>query len=505
MSESVTTHVVGEAAAANGAEAPANASQAVPLCVDLDGTLVKTDLLYESVLALIKSMPLYVFLIPFWLLRGKAYLKRAVCRRVELDVAALPYHAELVEYLRAEHGRGRKIVLATAADRGVAERVAAHVGVFDEVIASDGCTNLCGRHKLEAIEGRFGARGFDYAGNARVDLKIWRRCRGAIVVNPSPGVIGRAAGMADVLRTFESRPSAARSVVRAVRVHQWVKNLLVFVPLVTAHELDNRARVIQAVAAFVAFCMCASSAYLLNDLLDLRADRHHPSKKQRPFAAGDLHLLWGVLLTLILLGTGILIAAYLPAKFLIALSFYYTFTVAYSLYLKRKLLLDVYALGVLYTVRVLAGGAATGVPVSAWLVAFSMFLFLSLALVKRFAEIQRLAQEGAEGRAHGRNYRAADVQALSSLGTGSGFMCVLVLALYINSPQVLPLYRTPAALWLLCPLLMYWISRVWVLAFRGRMHSDPVLFALTDKVSYLVGLLAGVVMFVATLDWPMLK
>jgi 4-hydroxybenzoate polyprenyltransferase len=472
-----------------------------PLCVDLDGTLVRTDLLVEALFALLRQNPLYLLLLPLWLVRGKAAFKHEVCRRANLNVAVLPYNQPLLARLRDEHRAGRRIVLATAADRAVAEQVAAHLGVFSDVLASDGRVNLSGRKKRDALVREFGPGGFDYAGNAGVDLPIWAECRRAIVVNAPRRVAGKAARVADVAAVIDDRPSPLRAMLRAMRPHQWAKNVLVFVPLLTSHQLTDLGLLISALCAFLAFGFCASSVYLLNDLLDLEADRQHHKKKSRPFAAGDLSLGAGVVLCGALLGAGIGLSLLLPGTFQLVLALYYALTIAYSFYLKGKLLLDVHCLGALYTIRVLAGSAATGIAPSQWLLAFCLFFFLSLALVKRVSEVQQLLRDNLEA-ARGRSYRASDLQALGSLGTGSGFICVLILALYIQSPQVTALYKTPAVLWMLCPLFTYWMSRVWMIAYRGKMNHDPVVFALKDRVSYLVGLGAAAIMFVAALGWP---
>jgi 4-hydroxybenzoate polyprenyltransferase len=473
----------------------------VPLCVDLDGTLVRTDLLVEAVLALVKRNPLYLLLLPLWLLRGKAAFKQEVYRRAELNVAVLPYNPRLLALLQREHRAGRTLVLATAADRRVAEQVAEHLGIFSEVLASDGRVNLAGARKRDALLQRFGPAGFDYAANGRADLPVWVECRRAVVVNAPRHVAEKAGRVADVAAVMDDRPSPVRAVLRAMRPHQWAKNVLVFVPLLTSHQLADTGLLLGAVCAFLAFGFCASSVYLLNDLLDLEADRQHPKKRTRPFAAGDLSLESGVVLCGVLLAAGVGMSLLLPVVFQLVLALYYVLTIAYSFYLKGKLLLDVHCLGALYTIRVLAGSAATGVAPSQWLLAFCLFLFLSLALVKRVSEVQHLLRNNLES-ARGRSYRATDLQALASLGTGSGFICVLILAFYIQSPQVAPLYQTPAVLWLLCPLFTYWMSRVWMIAYRGKMNQDPVVFALEDRVSYLVGVCAGAVMFAATRPWP---
>jgi 4-hydroxybenzoate polyprenyltransferase len=369
------------------------------------------------------------------------------------------------------------------------------------VLASDGAVNLTGRRKLRALEERFGTGGFDYVANAAVDLPIWARAKSAIVVNAGPGLVRRAAKVSEVSAVFRSEVKLRKALPRAIRVHQWVKNLLIFVPLVTSLQLFNGALLAQAGLGFAAFCLCASSVYVLNDLLDLGADRRHRTKRTRPFASGDLSIKFGVGLTAALLLASASVALLLPWTFRLILALYYVATQSYSLYFKRKLLLDVHFLGGLYTLRLLAGNTATGVVWSPWLLAFSMFLFLSLALVKRFAELRSLRKENRRS-VKGRSYHAADVQAIASLGTGSGFLCVLVLALYLNSHQVGILYPTPAILWLLCPLIMYWISRVWVIAYRGKMDGDPVLFALKDRVSCVTGLCAALVIGAASLAWP---
>jgi 4-hydroxybenzoate polyprenyltransferase len=331
---------------------------------------------------------------------------------------------------------------------------------------------------------------------------VWRGCRKSIVVNASPGVGRRAARAGRVERVFDDRPGVLRVLPKAVRTHQWVKNILLFVPLLTAHEFTNLALVARALCAFLAFCLCASGVYLLNDLLDLESDRRHAKKKDRPLAAGNLPIGAGVALVALLQAAAAALSLLLPPLFWLALAAYWGLTLAYSLYFKKKPLLDVHVLGGLYTLRVLAGNAATGIAYSPWLLSFSLFLFLSLALLKRFAELRSLAEQKLTA-AKVRGYLETDMPAIPSLGMGSAFLCVLVLALYINSPQVEALYRTPVILWLLCPLIMYWVSRMWLIAYRGKMDQDPVVFALKDRVSYVVGLCAGAVLLAATLSWSL--
>jgi 4-hydroxybenzoate polyprenyltransferase len=461
----------------------------VPLCVDLDGTLILSDLLLESTLALIKRNPLYVFAIALWLLRGKAVLKAAIASRVTLDPAALPYNKEFVDWLKSERQSGRSLWLSTAANEKLAQGVATHVGLFDGVLASDSAVNLAGESKAARLVERFGERGFDYCGNERRDLAIWRRARGAIVANASASLERTTAQITPVLRTFPPRRNKLRAVFRAVRPHQWAKNVLIFVPLFAAHGARDPEALAAAILATVTFCLGASSVYVLNDLLDLEADRAHPRKSKRPFAAGELSILTGVALVPLLLGTAVILATFLPLKFAEVAATYYVVTVAYSFNLKGRVIVDAMTLAGLYTLRIIAGAAATAVPLSFWLLLFSVFLFLSLAFVKRFAELDALRRRKLL-RAQGRGYHVEDLGLLRSLGTAAGYLSVLVLALYINSPDIQSLYRQPKFIWMLCVLMLYWISRVWMKAQRGAMHDDPVVFALKDRVSLAVGVLA---------------
>ncbi|MBI3849014.1 MAG: UbiA family prenyltransferase [Verrucomicrobia bacterium] len=469
----------------------------VPLCVDLDGTLIKTDLLGESMTRLLKRNPLHLFVLPFWWLKGRAFLKREIAARVELDVTTLPYHQPLIDFLREEHRRGRPIFLATASDRKLVQPVADHVGLFTAVLASDGETNLRGTQKLRAMEERFGMRGFDYAGNSSVDLPVWQHARQAIVVNARESVTARARQIATVSHVFNEAQMPIQSLLKTLRPHQWVKNLIIFVPLLTSHQLNNTTLLAHAVRAFVAFSLCASSVYVLNDLLDLDADRHHPTKKLRPFAAGDLSLPTGFALVLILLVGSFGLAWLLPKTFALVLALYFVLTTSYSWRLKQFVLLDVFFLAGLYTMRLIGGHEATEIAYSFWLLAFSMFIFLSLALVKRYLELLALRHENRHD-VKGRGYTANDLEMVATLGTASGYLSALVLALYVNSEQVVKLYAHPILLLLACPLLLYWISRVWLIAHRGQMHDDPIVFALKDSTSYVIGGLTLLVLWLAT-------
>jgi 4-hydroxybenzoate polyprenyltransferase len=389
------------------------------------------------------------------------------------------------------------IVLCTATDTSVAERVAAHVGLFDEVIASDGRINAKGEAKAALLVARFGERGFDYVGNESVDLAVWKRARRAIVVSPDAGLAECARSVSEVERVFDQpQRGLIATWARALRMHQWVKNVLLFVPLLAAHRFADLPAWGAAALAFLAFSLCASAVYLLNDLLDLPADRHHPRKRHRPLAAGTLPLLQGLIAIPLLLLLAAALAMLLPAAFGISLACYFAITLAYSLYLKRIAVADTMTLAALYTLRIIAGAFALGPMLSFWLLAFSMFLFLSLAMIKRHAELTVMRSEG-RGAAAGRGYVVDDLAMIATLGGASGYLSVLVLALYINSEASQKLYAQPVLLWLLCPLLLYWISRAWMITHRGAMHDDPIVFAFRDRTSLLIGALGLAVVLVA--------
>lgn len=465
----------------------------LPLCVDLDGTLVKTDTFAQALLLLVRTRPATLFSILRRNHGGLAALKQRVAQEDPLDSAALPYHAGLLDFLKAEREKGRALFLATASDRQTALAIAAHLGLFSDVIASDGVTNLKAARKRDALTARFGTKGFVYAGNAADDLPVWEAAAGIIAVNPSPAV--RRALRNRTVKTFENRPPRFKVWYNALRVHQWTKNSLIFLPMLLAHQLTTPSLYIQAASAFFAFSFAASAVYLLNDLFDLHADQHHPRKRNRPLAAGNLSLAAAAavapLLTLGALG----IAQLLPSLFTAVLLIYLAMTTLYSWRIKQIALLDVMTLAGLYAIRILAGTAAYGIETSSWLIAFSIFLFFSLALVKRYAELREVSQSGKEETAaRGRGYREADLPLLAGFGAGSGCVSVLIFALYITSEKVLQFYNRPILLWLLCPLLLYWIARVWLLAARGRLSDDPLDFASRDPQTWLVGALSAAIL-----------
>jgi len=468
-----------------------------PLCVDLDGTLVKSDTLMDSLLLLVRTRPLDALRFPFWLSRGKAAVKEEVGTRVSLDVRHLPYNRSVLEFLEIERGEGRKLYLTTGADRQLAERVAAHLGLFDGVLASDGKTNLTAANKLDGLRRTFGDEGYDYIGNAGPDLTLLQHAGTAMIANPVPSLRAglRSRGIS-VHRQFEDRAAPAKAILRAIRLHQWAKNVLIFVPMLLAHVLRASAFAAAAIA-FVSFSLCASSTYIANDLLDIESDRRHAKKRARPFASGDLPVTAGIAISAAFLAGSVAIAAaFLPHAFLLWLFLYLVATLSYSLVLKRVVLVDVILLSGLYTVRLIAGAAATQVEISPWLGAFSLFLFLSLAMVKRFSELQNTRAQG-QTVANGRGYLLGDIEQIRSFGTSSAYAAVVVFSFYIGAHDVSSLYRHSARLWLVTPLMIFWLSRVWLLASRGQLDEDPVIFAVTDRLSLLTGAAVAVIAVIA--------
>jgi 4-hydroxybenzoate polyprenyltransferase len=467
-----------------------------PLCVDLDGTLVKSDTLVDSLLILVRARPLLLFPLAGCLLRGKAAFKAFVTESVSLDVPHLPYNRALLKFLHQERARGRDLYLATGADVHLARRVADHLGIFAGVLGSDGAINLTGSKKLDGLRSRLGWVAFDYIGNSIPDMPLLAHATEAMVANPSLGLRMRlkARGIKPA-QAFIERKTFWPSLFKAVRGQQWAKNLLVFVPLLCSHAV-TAGKLLTALLAFLCFSLTASSTYIFNDLLDIDIDRRHPRKRLRPFAAGDLSALGGMLIAVIFLVAGLVGAEMLPGRFFACMLVYLGTTVVYSLYLKRIVLVDVMVLSGMYILRLLAGSSVTQTPISHWLAGFSMFLFLSLAVVKRFAELENLRATNAVPN-NGRGYLVTDLEQLRSFGTASAYAAVVVFAIYITGPEVTRLYRVPRLLWLCVPLITLWLNRVWLLASRGELDEDPVAFALTDPISLAIGIAVVVVALLA--------
>jgi 4-hydroxybenzoate polyprenyltransferase/phosphoserine phosphatase len=470
----------------DSAQAGPVAGQRRVLVVDLDHTLVRTDLLHESLWRAIALAPTNRFALLRHLPRGRADLKAHLAEAGPVDAATLPYNEAVLERLRAARAEGRMTVLCTASDQRIADAVAAHLGLFDEVHGSDGVRNLKGRAKADFLAARFGEGEFDYVGDSASDLPVWKRAHGAVTVGLAPALRRRVATIGGEIAHIDRAAQGPMPFLKAMRPHQWLKNVLVFLPVAAAHDFAL-ATWLAALAAFFAFNMVASSVYLTNDLLDLEADRNHPRKKNRPFACGDASILNGSLLALVLLAIGFALALMVGRiEFVAVLIGYYLLTTAYSVSLKRNLMIDISTLAGLYTMRIVAGSAATQIPLSQWLIGFSLFFFFSLAAVKRQAELVDGLASGRD-KAAGRAYETADLPIVSTMAIAAGYAAVLQFALYLNSDDVLRLYQSPKFMWGVGPILLFWVSRMVMQAHRGLMHDDPIIFAVRDRVSQLCG------------------
>jgi 4-hydroxybenzoate polyprenyltransferase len=467
-------------------------SKLKPLVVDLDGTLVRSDLLVESAFAHLGHDPLRLVGLLSAIWRGKAALKAEIAAKTDIDVSQLPYDEDVVSLIHQRRAAGHQVYLASASNERYVQAVADHLGLFDGWFASNDKENLSSDLKARRLVEAFGDGGFDYVGNGRADLAVWNVAHRRIAVHASPGVRSKLRDMDPDATVLENATGRTRAWIKLLRVHQWAKNALIFVPLVTAQRFDLVAFG-EAIGAFLAFSLAASAIYILNDLVDLDADRKHPSKKHRPLAAGTVAITRAVVLIpalLVVAFTGALAIAPALAAVLVA---YVSLTIAYTFVLKRKMLVDVLVLASLYTIRVVAGAAAISVRMSEWLLAFSMFIFTALALIKRYVELTARLDKDLSDPTN-RNYRKSDLDIVAALAAAAGFNAVTVFALYISSDAVRPLYRHPQALWLICPILMYWLGRALLMAERRLIDDDPIVFALRDRNSYMALAVIGLIL-----------
>ncbi len=467
----------------------------VPLVVDLDGTLLHTDSLIESIFVLARAQPSSVFKLPLWLMKGRAHLKQRLAAAATPDAHWLPYRSDLLEFLREQKSLGRTLILATAADDKVAREISAEVGLFDRIFASDGAVNLSGERKRDRLVAVFGLKGFDYIGNDARDDSVWRAARRALLTSASPRLARRVAKATPIERIFGDPGPRWQDYLNALRPPHWIKNVLVFVPLAAVHRIFEGALLGRALLAFLAFNLCASGLYLLNDLLDLPADRRHPHKKERMLASGRIRLVHALLMMPVLLIGAFAIAWHLSMGFAGVLGLYAVLMIGYSLRLKDLPLVDVLVLAGGYALRVAAGAVAVEIRISAWLLTLCVFLFFSLALIKRYAELVVLESAASAAGVHARGYVSQDKVLLLAQGIVSGYLAVMVLALYTNTEISQRLYARHDFFWGICLLLLYWISYLWMMATRARIVGDPVMFALSDRVS--LWTLAGMGLFAA--------
>lgn len=463
---------------------------------DLDDCLIKTDLLLEQWLKAIKKNPLFIFASLLWVLKGKSYLKLRLASVTSLDPKELPYREELIEKIKAwKKNHSGKVILASASPQDWVDRVANHLGLFDLAIGTSEGLNLKGINKLKAIQNNLQSEDFIYAGDSKADLDIWKYSSGIIAVNPSTFVQSQIKKLNKSTDIIFDRKKTAKALIKQLRPHQWVKNALIFLPAVAGHKVFDLSVIQAGLIAFIGFSASASFVYVLNDLLDLSADRNHRTKKSRPFASGSLSILWGVLLLPALLTVALGTTLLLPLSYALVILTYLLLNLLYSFYLKKMEILDIIILSSMYTLRIFAGSAATGILVSEWLLSFSTLFFFSLACVKRCTEISRSKNKIT---IDGRGYRQSDYAVVFALGVGAGLLSTLVILLYLQSNDVRSLYRNPTLLWLSTPVLLYWISLTWLKTSRDMIADDPVVYAIKDRTSWvcLAALLA--ILFVAT-------
>lgn len=471
----------------------------VPLCVDLDGTLIAGDTLLEATIIAIKKKPYILFVLPFWILKGKLYFKERIHKIAEPDYSTLVFRDNVIEFIEQEKQNGRKIVLATASSKKIADKIADELGIFDLVLGSENGINLRSTHKKNNLIKLFGEKCFDYIGDSPADIEVFKSARKAYLVEPSKKVLQAAKKIGNLETIFGEKKNILPLILKEIRVYQWVKNILIFLPILLAHILPIGEYFTKLILAFFSFSLIASSVYVLNDILDINADRLHPTKKNRPFASGNLSLIVGIWLFPILLLLGLVPSVILlPKNFNYVLIIYFLLTSLYSFKLKRVYILDVLILSVLYTLRLLAGAIVVGVEISPWLIAFSIFVFISLACVKRFTELNSLNLINQQKIA-GRGYMPEDINLVKTIGVSSGLLSILVFVLYVNSKEVVALYRQPLLLYFVAFLLLYWILRVWFIAVRGEMTDDPIVFTLKDKTGLSIFALIILIVLGATL------
>ena len=470
------------------------------LFVDLDGTLIKSDLLFECLVPIIKNYFYAIFLAPFWLLKGKAYLKDKFSDLVSINPEILPYNNNVLEYIRKEKENGSKIILATASNIKLAKSISDYLGIFDDVIASSKEENLKGKNKLNKIklyiENNNINKEFSYIGDSEADVKIFNETNIPIVVG-NKNVFNKIKSKNDKTTFVDGENDfSLKKFFKMIRTYQWVKNFLIFLPLILAHKFLDVNLLLKALVAFFSFSFLASSVYIINDIMDVESDRIHPSKKNRPIASGAVKISSALKVAFILMPLSFIISIFLGKEFLFVLLTYFITTSCYSFYLKKIMLVDILILSLLYTVRIFAGGVALNIYLSPWLFMFSLFFFFSLACAKRYSELYAV-RNNLQDEIKGRGYQAQDLEQIQIFGSSSGYIAILIFALYIQSDISMKLYKTPSFFWALCPIMLYWISRVWLLSHRGQMTQDPIIFALKDKVSYIVLILSIIIFGVA--------
>ena len=452
------------------------------LVVDLDRSLIRSDMLYETFWSAF-SINWRIFLRAFFLIfTSRLKLKDYLYRQSDVDVATLPYNKKVMAIIRARQAMGHKIVMATATHHQLAKKIASHLGLFDDVHGSDQ-TNLRGQHKADAILNAYPEASIEYIGDHTTDLQLWRKSDRAISVDAGPRLRRQIEDIGIAFEHLDTAPKTGLALIKSLRLYQWSKNALVFVPMIASHEFTLEVFLL-SIMAFVSFGMIASCMYIFNDLCDLKSDRVHDRKKNRPFASGMARIDQGLFLGLGMSLSGLVLASFVSIQFFYCMLVYLSVALSCSVYLKRILIVDLLALACLYAIRIIGGGLAAEIMISFWLLVFSVFFFFSLATIKRMAELISLTQKSQQ-RVVGRDLHTSDIPVITHLATSSGFVSVLVFTLYLNSPEVKLLYSSPTFLGGICLVLAYWISRLAIVTQRGQMHDDPLIFALKDRISYI--------------------
>ena len=465
-----------------------------PLCVDLDGSLINTDSLFESLTIAIRNLNFPKVL--FWLTKGKAQFKEKLAERYIPNPKYLPYNQKVLNYLKEQKSSGRYLVLATACNKKLALSVSQYLGIFDEVIASDDKRNLRGSAKAKALINRFGVRGFSYLGNDRTDLEVWKDAYSGVLVNTKKSVNTQAKRIVEIEAEIAQSQNKLKTILLALRPHHWIKNMLVFVPIILSNAFTDFEAWIQTCIVFFSLCATASGIYLINDVFDIEADRQHKSKRHRPIANGAISIKKAFVLVLAMLLIGFFLSA-LTSTFVLVFA-YVVIGIAYSVYLKKQPLVDIFTLAGFYTIRLLIGGVASGYLVSFWLLAHSVFLFLSLAIVKRITEIGKMPISTKESIV-GRGYFKGDSNFLQTMGVGSSFVSAVVLALYVQSDVAAKTYAHPEILWGIVPMSLFWQCRMWLSSSRGNMHEDPIVFAVKDRVTWAIGIMLVLIIITANI------
>ena len=476
------------------------ASVNYPLAVDLDGTLLRIDSRVEMFVVNLLRQPLVTLKALFALHKGRATFKRQIGEINLVDVTLFPVHRELVAYLHEQKAKGRALFLVTAGDQDVADAIARQFEIFSGTTGSVDGHNLKGHAKLTYLQEQF-PDGFSYAGDSAADVPIWRAARSIILVGVNDTTRRAVADLDQrIEREFHTERVGLSLWLKALRLHQWTKNLLLFMPLLLAHRYGDFSAITSALLAFPFLGLVASGTYLINDLSDLDADRAHPTKRNRPIASGAVGAGSALVAALGCIGVGLLGALSISLQFLLMMLVYLAATLAYSLFIKRIAMLDVVTLGGLYTLRVMMGTIVINVALSPWLLMFSLFFFLGFSLAKRYVEIAGTAGANNDrGFIRGRGYRFTDGPLLLAFGITTSVVAVLILTLYIaNEAFPTGAYQQPQWLWMIAPIVLLWTMRVWLLCFRGEMHDDPVAFAATDRVSWFLGFLVLLGFVVAT-------